>query len=345
MIDDGPTNGTHRMTHGWTKTSQNKCVLLLHTSVSTQIHTTQISQNHEKSFQFAKLTPPHLSKFNLFSISVQILIIRLVLIMSVAAMGIVSGGIGYLSQLFTSDIAASTHQFCCFSVNSSPLHMNFSRSGCLVKRGSLLSPRVSVSTTGNAKIDGVDDQLSLSPDEIKPARVRPFIRICIVNILQICNLKILSFWSWDFGIWSCVLTCISLEKSLKFEVLWWKVPRILKIFEDQIFDQISWPNRYLNIYFFESYSQNLWSNASLSLYRLPILLVAWVLIFLKGQSLINAIVFSIMMLSWRTSFHHLSGWLSMVYFVNKYIKWIKRMQKSGRHSWMDKIDGLGLRLN
>ncbi|XP_004248019.1 uncharacterized protein [Solanum lycopersicum] len=90
--------------------------------------------------------------------------------MSVAAMGIVSGGIGYLSQLFTSDIAASTHQFCCFSVNSSPLHMNFSRSGCLVKRGSLLSPRVSVSTTGNAKIDGVDDQLSLSPDEIKPAR-------------------------------------------------------------------------------------------------------------------------------------------------------------------------------
>ncbi|KAH0634491.1 hypothetical protein KY284_037277 [Solanum tuberosum] len=90
--------------------------------------------------------------------------------MSVAAMGIVSGGNGFLSQFFTSDSAASTHQFCCFSVNSSPLHMNFSRSGCLVKRGSLLSPRVSVSTTGNAKIDGVDDQLSLSSDEIKPAR-------------------------------------------------------------------------------------------------------------------------------------------------------------------------------
>ncbi|KAG5588667.1 hypothetical protein H5410_049101 [Solanum commersonii] len=90
--------------------------------------------------------------------------------MSVAAMGTVSGGNGFLSQFFTSDSAASTHQFCCFSVNSSPLHMNFSRSGCLVKRGSLLSPRVSVSTTGNAKIDGVDDQLSLSSDEIKPAR-------------------------------------------------------------------------------------------------------------------------------------------------------------------------------
>lgn len=103
--------------------------------------------------------------------------------MPVAAMGTVSGGIGFLSQFFTSDSAASTHQFCCFSVNSSPLHMNFSRSGCLVKRGSLLSPRVSVSTTGNAKIDGVDDQLSLSSDEIKTARVRPFIRICIVTIL------------------------------------------------------------------------------------------------------------------------------------------------------------------
>ncbi|KAF3642665.1 Nucleic acid-binding proteins superfamily isoform 2 [Capsicum annuum] len=87
-------------------------------------------------------------------------------------MGTVSSGIGFLSQFFASDSAASTHQFCCFSANSSPLHVNFSRSaaGCLVKRGSLLSTRVSVSTTGNAKIDGIDDQLSLSSDEIKPSR-------------------------------------------------------------------------------------------------------------------------------------------------------------------------------
>ncbi|KAJ8530788.1 hypothetical protein K7X08_023669 [Anisodus acutangulus] len=83
----------------------------------------------------------------------------------------VSGGIGFLSQLFTSDSVTSTHQFCCFSANSSPLHMNFPRNSCLLKRGSLLSPRVSVSTTGNnAKIDGVNDQLSLSPDEIIPDR-------------------------------------------------------------------------------------------------------------------------------------------------------------------------------
>ncbi|PHT39176.1 Ubiquinol oxidase 2, mitochondrial [Capsicum baccatum] len=63
-------------------------------------------------------------------------------------MGTVSSGIGFLSQFFASDYAASTHQFCCFSANSSPLHVNFSRSaaGCLVKRGSLLSTRVSVLT-------------------------------------------------------------------------------------------------------------------------------------------------------------------------------------------------------
>ncbi|XP_047265018.1 uncharacterized protein LOC107865557 isoform X3 [Capsicum annuum] len=87
-------------------------------------------------------------------------------------MGTVSSGIGFLSQFFASDYAASTHQFCCFSANSSPLHVNFSRSaaGCLVKRSSLLSSRVSVLTAGNSKIDGVDDQLSLSSDEIKPAR-------------------------------------------------------------------------------------------------------------------------------------------------------------------------------
>ncbi|KAK4341503.1 hypothetical protein RND71_040004 [Anisodus tanguticus] len=52
--------------------------------------------------------------------------------------------------------------------------MNFPRNSCLLKRGSLLSPRVSVSTTGNnAKIDGVNDQLSLSPDEIIPDRGLP----------------------------------------------------------------------------------------------------------------------------------------------------------------------------
>ncbi|XP_060180476.1 uncharacterized protein LOC132610208 isoform X2 [Lycium barbarum] len=91
--------------------------------------------------------------------------------MASVTMGTVSGNIGFLSQLFTSDCAVSTHQFCCFSANSSPLHINFPRKSCLLKRGSLLSTRVSVSTTGNnAKIDGVDDQLSLSPDEIKPAR-------------------------------------------------------------------------------------------------------------------------------------------------------------------------------
>ncbi|CAN4120885.1 unnamed protein product [Withania somnifera] len=80
-------------------------------------------------------------------------------------MGTVSSGIGFLSQVFTSDSA----QVCCFSASSSPLHiMNFSRSGCLMKRGTVLSStRVSVSTTGNAK---TDDQLSLSNDEIKPAR-------------------------------------------------------------------------------------------------------------------------------------------------------------------------------
>ncbi|CAN4090783.1 unnamed protein product [Withania somnifera] len=81
-------------------------------------------------------------------------------------MGTVSSGIGFLSQFFTSDSA----QICYFSANSSPLHMNFSRIGCLMKRGSLLSTRVSVSTTGNAKIDGVDYQLSLSNDEIRLAR-------------------------------------------------------------------------------------------------------------------------------------------------------------------------------
>ncbi|XP_070004030.1 uncharacterized protein [Nicotiana sylvestris] len=72
-----------------------------------------------------------------------------------------------LSQFFTSD-SVSTHHSCCFSANSSPLHVNFSLSSCLLKRGCLLSPRVSVST-GNAKIDGVDQQ-SLAPDEIKQDR-------------------------------------------------------------------------------------------------------------------------------------------------------------------------------
>ncbi|KAM3249301.1 putative protein isoform X4 [Capsicum annuum] len=95
-------------------------------------------------------------------------------------MGTVSSGIGFLSQFFASDYAASTHQFCCFSANSSPLHVNFSRSaaGCLVKRSSLLSSRVSVLTAGNSKIDGVDDQLSLSSDEIKPARSRVVELLC-----------------------------------------------------------------------------------------------------------------------------------------------------------------------
>ncbi|OIT37703.1 PREDICTED: uncharacterized protein LOC109240401 isoform X1 [Nicotiana attenuata] len=72
-----------------------------------------------------------------------------------------------LSQFFTSD-SVSTHHSCCFSANSSPLHVNFSLSSCLLKRGCSLSPRVSVSTN-NAKIDGVDQQ-SLAPDEIKQDR-------------------------------------------------------------------------------------------------------------------------------------------------------------------------------
>lgn len=79
-----------------------------------------------------------------------------------------------LSQFFTSD-SVSTHHSCCFSANSSPLHVNFSLSSCLLKRGCLLSPRVSVSTS-NAKIDGVDQQ-SLAPEEIKQDRVRPFSHI------------------------------------------------------------------------------------------------------------------------------------------------------------------------
>ncbi|XP_009619606.1 uncharacterized protein LOC107831599 isoform X2 [Nicotiana tabacum] len=72
-----------------------------------------------------------------------------------------------LSQFFTSD-SVSTQHSCCFSANSSPLHVNFSLSSCLLKRGCLLSPRVSVSTS-NAKIDGVDQQ-SLAPEEIKQDR-------------------------------------------------------------------------------------------------------------------------------------------------------------------------------
>lgn len=156
------------------------CSSSSHVSLYPNPHT-QNSKNHDKSFQFAKLTPPHLSKFHLFSLSAQFLILQTSATMPVAAMGSVSGGIGFLSQLFTSDSPASTHQFCCFSVNSSPLHMNFARSSCLVKRGSLLSTRVSVSTTGNAKIDGIDGQLSLSSDEIKPTRVRLFIHICKVE--------------------------------------------------------------------------------------------------------------------------------------------------------------------
>ncbi|XP_075085343.1 uncharacterized protein LOC107831599 isoform X1 [Nicotiana tabacum] len=76
-----------------------------------------------------------------------------------------------LSQFFTSD-SVSTQHSCCFSANSSPLHVNFSLSSCLLKRGCLLSPRVSVSTS-NAKIDGVDQQ-SLAPEEIKQDRPRVY---------------------------------------------------------------------------------------------------------------------------------------------------------------------------
>lgn len=67
-----------------------------------------------------------------------------------------------------------------------------------------------------------------------------------------------------FGTWSCVWTCIVLEK--KFDLLWVKVAKTglgswkyLKIKSNQM----SWPNKYLKINL-QNLIQNLWSNANLN---------------------------------------------------------------------------------
>lgn len=106
-----------------------------------------------------------------------------------ASLGSISGGIAFLSHLFSCDNNCQSHQYSVPAVTNSYAVLNFPCfSRCSSpKRAAFFAPKVTISC-GTDRTDGVEE--TLATDDIRQARVC-FSSVCYVSFLKILLLIII----------------------------------------------------------------------------------------------------------------------------------------------------------